>query len=378
MPSAKKRLKNTNNVSVKAKKLVGLLANLRTQLKETESRLERTEFEAKLFREINTALTSTFDLQEILPLILQIMTTLVNTQGVSIVLINQDDNTLRIAESYGLDSIDIENFYIYYAKLNDSVFKAVLDKRVPTFFGPEDGLSIPLLASIPLVSRNEVIGFLNIHTMYQHKKLTPDKIALVMAFSSQASIAISNAQLYHAMKEQATIDQLTGLFNHRYFQQKLDEEIKRAHYSNTVVALIILDIDFFKKVNDEFGHLYGDQVLQEIGKILKRNVRSEDSVCRYGGEEFAIIFPNCTQSIAIRIAERIRSKVEDTTRNDRRNIFNKTITVSIGVAELTSDMAKTEFIRRADCSLYHAKNHGRNQVHGYDPSFETAFAKKSK
>ncbi|KNZ71219.1 diguanylate cyclase [Thermincola ferriacetica] len=360
------------------KRATGLLARfnaLQNELKAVKNKLERTEFEAKLFREINTALTSTFELQEILPLILQVMTTLVNTQGVSIALVNEEDKTLRIAESYGLDPKDIENFYIYYARINTGPFKEVMEKKSPSFFGPENNLYIPLLMSVPLVSRNKVIGFVNIHSMYQNKSLTPDKIALVNALASQASIAISNAQLFNAMKEQATIDPCTNLFNFRYFQQKLDEEINKAAANGTALSLIILDIDFFKKVNDTYGHLYGDQVLHEISKILKSNVRSEDTVCRYGGEEFAIIFPNCTQKIAERIAERIRAKIEETTANDRRGIFKSPVTVSVGVAEYTPDINKTMLIHRADCSLYYAKNTGRNRVCGYDANLETEYEK---
>lgn len=365
-------------ISKKSRTLRDCLQETREEKKELSSRLERTIFESKLFREINTAITSTFELQEILSLILQVFTTLVNTQGVSIVLVDSSDRTLRIAEHHDLSGKDIENFYIYYAKLQNSIFKDIMQKGTPHFFDGSENLAVPIILSVPLVSRKKVIGFLNIHSMYKNMQLTQDKIELVYALASQASIAISNAQLFLALREQAIIDSCTNLYNFRYFQQKLDEEIELFDTAKEPLSLIILDIDHFKKVNDTHGHIYGDTVLRELGNILKRNVRSEDSVCRYGGEEFAIIFPNCTQEVSSRIAERIRSRIEETTSNDRRSIFKDPLTVSIGVTGYAPELGKTTFIQRADNALYYAKNHGRNKVAAYDPRLESEYAKYQK
>ncbi|WP_418792464.1 sensor domain-containing diguanylate cyclase [Phosphitispora sp. TUW77] len=345
-----------------------------TQLNNAEliSQIERTEFESRLLREINTAITSTFELQEILSLILQVLTTLVNTQGVSILLINETDNTLRIAESYGLSTKDIENFYIYYAKLNEGFFYDITIDKKPRFFDGDIGV-FPLLHSVPLVSRNKVIGFLNIHSMYKDKPLTDEKISLVYALASQASIAISNAQMFGSMREQAIMDQCTGLYNFRYFHQKLDEEISIAEENNEPLSLMILDIDHFKHVNDTWGHLYGDKVLRELANLLKRNLRSIDSVCRYGGEEFVVIFPRCECQVALKIAERIRITIEKTTTNDRRNIFKNPITVSIGVSGFLAGISKNIFIRQTDLALYWAKNNGRNKSHLFNPDLEKEY-----
>lgn len=365
-------------ISKKARSLISLLQETIDTNRDLSSRLERAVFESKLFREINTAITSTFELQEILSLILQVFTTLVNTQGVSIVLVDESDGTLRMAEYHGLSNKDIENFYIYYAKLQDSLFREIMQKGTPRFFDDSEKLAMPMILSVPLISRKKVIGFLNIHSMYKNTQLTPDKIELVYALASQASIAISNAQLFQALREQAIIDSCTNLYNFRYFQQKLDEEIDLFNTAQEPLSLIILDIDHFKKVNDTHGHIYGDSVLRELGNILKRNVRTEDTVCRYGGEEFAIIFPHCNQEVTMRIAERIRSRIEDTTANDRRRIFKDPITVSIGVAGYEPGLNKTEFIQRADNALYYAKNHGRNIVAVYNPELESEYAKYQK
>lgn len=342
------------------------LSEAREIIAELTSQLERNKFESKLLREINTAITSIFELPEILSLILQVLTTLVNTQGVSMLLVNHTDDTLRIAESHGLSTNDIENFYIHYAKLNQGIFQEIFEQQSAKFFDGSEGLHIPMLLSVPLISRNKVIGFLNIHSMYKNRPLTHAKIDLVYALASQASIAISNAQMFSAMREQAIIDQCTGLYNFRFFQQKLDEELQLAENNGDTLSLVILDIDHFKHVNDTWGHPYGDRVLRELANLLKNNVRFEDTVCRYGGEEFAIIFPGCEIDKALKISERIRSRVEATSTNDRRNIFREPITVSLGIAQYSSEMNKTTLIEQADCALYWAKDNGRNRCHVFD------------
>ncbi len=373
-----KKYRISGSVKEKALSIRKLLVENREKIRELSSQLDRNEFESRLLREINTAITSTFELPEILSLILQVLTTLVNTQGVSLLLVNETDSTLRIAESHGLSTNDIENFYIYYAKLNEGIFHEILEAKKPRFIEGGEDLAIPLLLSVPLVSRNKVIGFLNIHSMYKNRPLTNEKIELVYALASQASIAISNAQMYALMREQAIIDQCTGLYNFRYFQQKLDEEIITATNNSENLSLVILDIDHFKHVNDTWGHLYGDNVLRELANLLKRNVRAEDSVCRYGGEEFAIIFPRCDTEITFKIAERIRTRIEETTTTDRRSFFKEPITVSIGVTQFDPSINKTTLIGWADSALYWAKNNGRNRSHIYDPDLETEYEKFTK
>lgn len=351
------------------------LTEAREKINDLTSHLERIEFEGKLLREINTAITSTFELPEILSLILQVLTTLVNTQGVSMLLVNHTDNTLRIAESHGLSTNDIENFYIHYAKLNTGIFHEIFEQKAAKFFDGSEGLAIPMLISVPLISRNRVIGFLNIHSMYKNRPLTSEKIDLVYALASQASIAISNAQMFSAMREQAIIDQCTGLYNFRFFQQKLDEELELADKSSDKLCLVILDIDYFKHVNDTWGHPYGDKVLRELANLLKNTVRIEDTVCRYGGEEFAIIFPGCETGLTYKISERIRTRIEETSTNDRRSVFREPITVSMGIAQYRSDMNKTTLIEQADLALYWAKNNGRNNCHIYDSSLVQEYKK---
>jgi diguanylate cyclase (GGDEF)-like protein/PAS domain S-box-containing protein len=152
-------------------------------------------------------------------------------------------------------------------------------------------------------------------------------------------------------------DVLTGLFNRRFLNNKLEEESKRSERYQSSLSLILLDVDFFKKYNDTFGHTEGDKILSRIGDTIKRCIRQTDFGCRYGGEEFAIILPETIIEDAILIAERICKGVELDTAQ-----FNTGATISAGVSGYTKKQSINEFISKTDFALYEAKKCGRNCV----------------
>ena len=168
------------------------------------------------------------------------------------------------------------------------------------------------------------------------------------------------------LQKLANIDELTGLYNHRYFQEHLENTMSEADEKNTCVSLLFMDIDYFKNYNDINGHQAGDVVLKEVGYILKSNVRENDVVARYGGEEFAIILPNTSEEEATKIAERIRNKVEKTYFEGQENQPNANFTVSVGIA-VFPDKAKSELelVKCADDALYRAKFFHKNRVETY-------------
>ena len=160
----------------------------------------------------------------------------------------------------------------------------------------------------------------------------------------------------------ATTDGLTDLYNHRYFQEQMLMYCQNAERYETVFSLIILDIDFFKNFNDNFGHQSGDAVLRQVSALLKKNVRSSDIVCRYGGEEISIILPNASNEEAVNTAQKLCDIIAEY-KFKLSNNRDSHVTVSLGVSTYGADgTVPSEIIESADKRLYNAKNNGRNRV----------------
>ncbi len=168
--------------------------------------------------------------------------------------------------------------------------------------------------------------------------------------------------------ELSNTDHLTGLFNRRYLMKVLDKEVQRALRKGGDLSLIMLDIDHFKQVNDSFGHLQGDVVLQKLALQLQKELRSYDCASRYGGEEFVAILPDSTLKEAVFVADRVRLAVQGSRFSEP--LANLSLTVSLGVASFSPEHSPTVdgFIKLADDALYLAKANGRNRVEFYDPS----------
>lgn len=218
------------------------------------------------------------------------------------------------------------------------------------------------LCASPLMTENRVLGVLRISSQKENV-FDADDLRLLDIFSNLAAVILKNDLLYDRMQELALRDSLTGLYLNRYFQERLNEEIARARFNNSPFSIILLDIDLFKRYNDEFGHAVGDLILKGIASIILKCVSPVDFVARYGGEEFVILLPKKEQKEAKQIAEKIRSEIEKHPFYIRR--AEKRVTASLGVASFPEDgKAREELIRTADRFLYDAKNLGRNRVCG--------------
>ena len=211
---------------------------------------------------------------------------------------------------------------------------------------------------LPVLKSNELYGSINIFDLtLEH--LNTIRNNFLESLANHFSIALQNANLYRKQEDMAKRDGLTNLFNHAYFQNVLSLLIEEK--SKMPLSLILIDIDDFKKVNDYYGHLVGDQVLKELSHLLKHYSRDGDLVARYGGEEFVILLPETEREWAINFAERLKKAVaENQMVLDGEIILN--ITVSMGVAVYQSGWTKEFFINQVDQSLYQAKNDGKNRV----------------
>ncbi len=169
------------------------------------------------------------------------------------------------------------------------------------------------------------------------------------------------------LRQLAITDGMTGLFNHRYFQEKWRDEIKRSERYGEPVSLLIMDVDWFKNYNDRKGHPQGDVLLRDLAMLLEQSFREVDVVARYGGEEFAIILPRTTKQDAATLAERIRGQIENTPFPHRQVQPGGKVTASFGLATFPIDGATAStVIERSDQALYAAKQQGRNRVVAYD------------
>ena len=206
----------------------------------------------------------------------------------------------------------------------------------------------------PILNKGNLIGVLALGKKGHNGPYRSEEMDLVMTMTSQAGVVIENAQLYAAAKMRANTDELTGLYNHRYFHERLEEEISRGLRFGSIFSLVFLDLDFFKRYNDTHGHLAGDEILRQVGHSLKNSLRNTDMAFRYGGDEFSVILPATSGPNAYKVAERIRKSVEE-------GISSKDLlmTCSVGVATWPTDgMMRDALIQSADSTLYHAKRWG--------------------
>ena len=212
----------------------------------------------------------------------------------------------------------------------------------------------------PLLHKNRTLGVVALTDKEEGQSFDTEDLMTVRSLAAAAALALSREWMHesiHELTRAATVDSVTGLFNRRYFEDRLQAELHRARRQQQSLALIIVDIDDFKRINDTFGHLAGDRALREVAELLRSGVRIFDDCARYGGEEFTILMPGATAEMAVQAAERVRRRIEENSRRD-----NHSITVSVGVAMLEDGGTPDELIGAADRALIAAKQAGKNRV----------------
>ncbi|RKX32835.1 MAG: GGDEF domain-containing protein, partial [Candidatus Zixiibacteriota bacterium] len=192
---------------------------------------------------------------------------------------------------------------------------------------------------------------------------TEKDLKILSVVARSGAMALDNATLHKRMEELTITDELTGIFNYRYFALKLKEEQRRAARYNLPLSLIMIDIDWFKKFNDTYGHEVGNIVLQNITMVVKKCIRDVDIFARYGGEEFVIILPQTPSYEVASIGERIRQSIETSTFGGSDGIPELSVTVSVGVSSYPENgKPNEELLSVVDQALYRAKGSGKNKV----------------
>jgi eukaryotic-like serine/threonine-protein kinase len=232
----------------------------------------------------------------------------------------------------------------------------------PVFTDPATGCGLRSAESwlaIPLHTRDESIGMVLV-TSAHPTGYTETQIDIADALTGQGMVAYDNARLFAQVKQLATTDELTGIFNRHQFFVLAHRELAVAHRSGLRLAAAMIDIDHFKKVNDTYGHHVGDQVIQTVARRFTETIRNTDILGRYGGEEFALILPDVGDD-AVAVAERLRTAIADSPIDTDSGPIP--ITISVGVAHLSDADGNAEtLLVAADKGLYTAKKSGRNRV----------------
>jgi len=220
---------------------------------------------------------------------------------------------------------------------------------------------------VPLINQNKEFGWFCVFS--SREELASAEMDFLGLFAKQIEMAITIADLFQAVRDQAVTDALTGLYNRRYFEESLAKEVQRAKRQNQPFSVIGIDLDFLKKINDTYGHFYGDLAIKTIADVLKSNARSVDVPARIGGEEFNVLLPGISSDGAMIAAERIRKSIEHV---EIETIGH--ITGSLGVAtylEHTDNI--DELLELTDQAMYTSKRQGRNRVTLATPISETSW-----
>ena len=273
----------------------------------------------------------------------------------------------------GLSFIDTDTCNLLISDIPDlPVLGTRVIAKYDWLIGFEDNNNYRSAALLPLKRGDEIIGIQLLLSKDAHRYDKSDGITFLHKLSAMIAISIENCTNRQRTLELGYQDSLTNAYNRRYFDERLKHEIDRCTRNKTDLVCLFIDIDFFKKINDNYGHQVGDEVLVRLVTLMREQVRSSDIVARYGGEEFAVILPDTGIQIAHEVAERIRSQVEQ-----QKLIINEhtlSSTVSIGLASLSQlkyqagknkiDQTKLDeiLLGKADEALYQAKQTGRNQV----------------
>lgn len=355
----------------------GIASTRRSQLGkklfEINEKLEEKTSELTALFQIGQQVVSSLNLEETLDMIAGTVTEMVGAKQCLIFLLDEEKDELVGKVGRGFSKKEIDSMKI---RVGESITGAVAKEGKPLLLSGAvkeqqpttiryGGFEAKSLILAPLVARKKVIGVISVMSRAKGKFDKGD-LEIINLFANQAAIAVENARLFALTEHLAITDGITDLYNHRYFQQRLDEEVKRSRRYRSPLALVMFDIDYFKKYNDTYGHPQGDLVLEQMAHITKSTVRETDIVARYGGEEFIIILPATKKEQAIASAERLRQAVASYPFAGHADGSSVKLTISLGVSSFPGDAKSTTgLISKADQALYVSKQKGRNRVSVY-------------
>jgi len=338
------------------------------KLEDTNIKLSSSIGEFYTLHQISTAISSILNIKELLRYVNDVLIGVMGVQFSTIALFDEKKERLKVHTTNITDS---NSLFELTTNINSKHILETLENGKPVVnndistssYSFTSGRDVNSFICMPLISKTRKLGVV----LVEHKlsnAFGDDKKRLLEIICQQVSIAIENAALYQKMHELAITDWLTGAYNRVYFQQLLSKELAKAKEGGYELCVSIFDIDLFKRFNDTYGHVFGDQVIKSVAETVSKMLKNSEIIARYGGEEFIILMPNTNLDKAYVKLENIRSTLENTIITDED--ISVSITASFGVAEFPlSAKNDNDILKMADTALYNAKNAGRNCVRVY-------------
>lgn len=353
-------------------KLKEQLAEKSHLLESANSQLEGRVRELNLLFSTSRALGTSLELNEVVTAFFQTAVKSLDVDRVALLVYDKSKGGLQVVKAHGFGDLD--------GQLEGMVFRpgegasgTVYEKRTMLYLRDLSGDArflhfrgkVRLKGAalvMPLLTGDQCMGVMLLNREAPDS-FSFDDVGLFHVISNQVAVAIANALLYNKTQTLARLDELTGLYNRRMLETRLEMEWERSVRFGSELACAMIDVDHFKVFNDEYGHLVGDDVLRHVGQVIHQHLRKVDTVARYGGEEFAILFPRTGKTEAASVVEKLRQTIEKLPVAEKEGYVGLNITISIGVGS-TEDQPESakQLIDMADSALLMAKTSGRNRV----------------
>jgi len=336
------------------------------------SAMKRTVDQLAAFNTIAKALTSTLEVHEVLRLVMQKVSELLQPRNWSLLLEDPHTGKLYFELTVGTGAEKLKELRLEPGEgIVGSVFKTAVPRRVddvrkdPAFADRFDDISAfhtRSVLAVPLVARGKPMGVIELVNGPEDPVFTQDDLHALLGIAEFAAIAIANARNFERVQELTITDEHTGLYNARHLHALLEAEVVRARRFQHPLALVFLDLDRFKEVNDTHGHLVGSALLQEVGEVLTAGIRQVDSAFRFGGDEFALLLIETDAQGAHQTALRLRDIIANRRFLQSRGLEVR-LTASLGVATFPSHADNaSELLQAADDAMYQVKGSGRNNA----------------
>jgi len=334
--------------------------------------LKRKIEELSIFNEIGKTLTSTLDIKEILNIIMLKIGELLRPDNWSLLLVDEERGDLYFEIVVGERAETIKNMRLKMAEgiagwVAEKGEKLIIpdvskDERFTLNVDLASGFETRSVVCVPLKCKGKVLGVIELVNKIGRNKFSEEDLFMLTTLADYAAIALENAQYFHKVKELTITDDVTRLYNSRYMYDYLENEIRRSQRYEMELSIIFLDLDYFKTVNDTYGHLIGSTLLREVADVILTCLRNVDIAVRYGGDEFVIILPSTPKGNAVQVAERIRDCMTNTVFLQCQGLKIRQ-TASFGVASFPKDAnSELDLIRQADKAMYQIKNSSRDGI----------------